>query len=136
MEKRARVAAVLCAFLLHAEMVAAQEQSYGEAEYLNSCSACHGIDGTGDGPLVDVLMKRPADLTALKKQNGGEFPYYQVFAVIDGRSTVASHGDREMPVWGRQFLENDSRTYGPIGGEAVAQERIHALTEYIATLQK
>lgn len=136
MEKRWRVAAVLCAFLLHAGMVAAQEQSYGEAEYLNSCAACHGFHGRGDGPLAEVLMRRPADLTVLKKKNGGEFPYYQVFAVIDGRSIVASHGAREMPVWGRQFLEDDAKTYGQIGGEALTQERVHALTEYIATLQR
>jgi mono/diheme cytochrome c family protein len=136
MDKRWTLAAVLCAFTLHAGIVTAQEQSYGEAEYLNSCAACHGFYGTGDGPLVEVLMKRPADLTALRKKNGGEFPYYQIFAVIDGRSIVASHGPREMPVWGQQFLEDDAKTFGPIGGEAVTQERIHALTEYIATLQR
>lgn len=116
--------------------ITAQEQSYGEAEYLNSCAACHGFYGAGDGPLTEVLLKRPADLTALSKKNGGEFRYYQIFAVIDGRCIVASHGPREMPVWGRQFLEDDAKTYGPIGGEAATQERVHALTEYIATLQR
>ncbi|TIP52960.1 MAG: cytochrome c, partial [Mesorhizobium sp.] len=40
----------------------AQEMSYGEAEYLNSCAVCHGLHGKGDGPLGNVLLKRPADL--------------------------------------------------------------------------
>jgi mono/diheme cytochrome c family protein len=113
----------------------AQEMSYGEAEYLNSCAVCHGPDGKGDGPLGDVLMKRPADLTQLSEKNGGVFPYPRVFATIDGRFAVPSHGDREMPVWGRQFLEEDAKTYGPSGGEVVSTERIHNLAGYIETLQ-
>ena len=49
-------------------------------------------------------MKRPADLTRLAEKNDGRFPYSRVFAVIDGRYLVPAHGEREMPVWGRQFL--------------------------------
>jgi mono/diheme cytochrome c family protein len=115
---------------------AAQEMSYGEAEYLNSCAACHGAHGKGDGPLGDELLKRPADLTHLAERNGGTFPYRRVFAVIDGRYIVPGHGDREMPVWGRQFLEEDARIYGPSGGEIVTTERIHNLAGYIQSLQR
>jgi mono/diheme cytochrome c family protein len=115
---------------------AAQEMSYGEAEYLNSCAVCHGVDAEGDGPLTEVLMKRPADLTRLAERNGGRFPYQRVFAVIDGRFDVSSHGEREMPVWGRQFLEEDAKLYGPSGGEIVTTERIHNLTGYIESLQR
>ena len=113
----------------------AQEMSYGEAEYLNSCAVCHGVGGRGDGPLGDLLLKHPADLTQLSERNGGRFPYSRVFATIDGRYGIPSHGDREMPVWGRQFLEEDAKTYGPSGGEVVTTERIHNLTGYIETLQ-
>jgi mono/diheme cytochrome c family protein len=110
--------------------------SYGKAEYLNSCAVCHGVDAEGDGPLTEVLMKRPADLTRLAERNGGRFPYQRVFAVIDGRFDVSSHGEREMPVWGRQFLEEDSKLYGPAGGEIVATDRIYNLTNYIESLQR
>ncbi|TIT17872.1 MAG: cytochrome c [Mesorhizobium sp.] len=113
----------------------AQEMSYGEAEYLNSCAVCHGLHGKGDGPLGNVLLKRPADLTRLSERNGGSFPYSRVFATIDGRFALPSHGDREMPVWGRQFLEEDAKLYGPSGGEVVTTERIHNLAGYIETLQ-
>lgn len=114
----------------------AQEMSYGQAEYLNSCAVCHGPDGKGDGPLGDELVKRPTDLTRLSEKNGGEFPYWRVFAVIDGRYVVPSHGERDMPVWGRQFLDDDARLYGPNGGEVVTTERIHNLAGYVQSLQR
>jgi mono/diheme cytochrome c family protein len=114
----------------------AEEMSYGEAEYLNSCAVCHGFEGKGDGPLADELMKRPADLTRISQRNGGTFPYARVFAVIDGRYVVPGHGEREMPVWGRQFLVDDTDLYGPAGGEIVTTERIHQLTGYVQSLQR
>ena len=83
-----------------------------------------------------MLMKRPADLTRLEKENGGEFPYWRVFAVIDGRYMVPEHGEREMPVWGRQFLQEDAKVYGPKGGEIVTTERIHELAGYVQSLQR
>jgi hypothetical protein len=49
---------------------------------------------------------------------------------------MPSHGDREMPVWGRQFLEQDVKVYGPSGGEIVTTERIHNLAGYLETLQQ
>ena len=118
------------------DAAAAQDKSYGEAEYLNSCAVCHGLEGKGDGPLGDVLVKRPADLTRLSKQNGGDFPYSRVFAVIDGRYVLPEHGEREMPVWGRQFLEEDAKLYGPSGGEIVTTDRIHNLAGYVELLQR
>ena len=53
-----------------------------------------------------------------------------------GVFTIPSHGEREMPVWGRQFLEEDQKEFGAVGGEAVTEERIHQLTEYVQSLQK
>lgn len=41
-----------------------------------------------------------------------------------------------MPVWGRQFLEDDVNLYGPSGGEIVTTERIHELTGYVQSLQR
>lgn len=116
--------------------VAAQQMSYGESEFINSCAVCHGRSGKGDGPLAGELRKAPTDLTRLAERNDDEFPYWLVFAVIDGRHIVPGHGEREMPVWGREFLDSDQRAYGATGGEAVTQERIHQLAEYIQTLQR
>ncbi len=130
--------ATAAAFLLAASQGdgLAQEMSYGEAEYLNSCAVCHGQTGKGDGPLTEELMKRPADLTRLAERNGGSFPYWRVLAVIDGRYVVPGHGEREMPVWGRQFIEEDQELYGPKGGEIVTDERIQQLATYVLSLQR
>ncbi len=114
----------------------AQEMGYGEAEFRDSCAVCHGVEGKGDGPLSDELQTPPTDLTRLAEKNGGEFPYYLVFAVIDGRSIVRVHGERDMPVWGRQFIDDDVKVYGPNGGEIVTTERIHELAGYVQSLQR
>lgn len=130
------VLAVLFIGLTVVGAAAGERMSYGEAEYLNSCAVCHGIEGKGDGPLGEMLVKRPADLTSISKRNGGRFPYARVIAVIDGRYDVLGHGNREMPVWGRQFLEDDQRLYGPAGGEIVTTERINELAGYVQSLQR
>src|SRR5690606_5378083 len=104
-----------------------EEKSYGEVEYLNLCAMCHGESGIGDGPLANDLYKHPADLTRLSARNGGEFPYWLVFATIDGRHAADQRDYRDMPIWAERFLEDDTRKYGPKGGEAVTTERIHQL---------
>jgi mono/diheme cytochrome c family protein len=127
----------LSGLVLQAGAACCEEQmSYGETEYLNSCAPCHGLRGKGDGVLASSLNKKPADLTVLAQRNGGEFPYSRVFAIIDGRYVVPGHGDREMPIWGRQFVEQDTKMYGPKSGEMLAQERIRELTEYVSSLQR
>lgn len=131
-----RVVATVAVLALTQSHGLAQEMSYGETEYLNSCAVCHGRNGKGHGPLAADLVKQPADLTRLSERNGGEFPYNRIFAIIDGRYVVPGHGDREMPVWGRQFLEQDTKMYGPSGGEILTTERIHELTGYVQSLQR
>ncbi len=82
----------------------AQDIAEGKMQYQSSCAACHGIEAKGDGPVSKELKTRPADLTILAKNNNGVFPYETVYQIIDGRnSTIASHGTREMPVWGYRF---------------------------------
>lgn len=131
-------AAALILALTHGAAVAQEEQEagYGEAEYFNSCAACHGLEGRGDGALAGELRVPPSDLTRLSEQNGGAFPFWRVYAVIDGRHVVPGHGDRDMPVWGRQFLEFDTEEFGPKGGEIITSERINELARYIESLQR
>ena len=82
----------------------AQDNDVGKTEYQSSCAACHGIDAKGNGPVSKELKTHPTDLTVLAKNNNGVFPYNMVYEMIDGRnSTIASHGTREMPIWGYRF---------------------------------
>jgi mono/diheme cytochrome c family protein len=79
----------------------AQRVDPGEIEFLSSCAPCHGAEGKGNGPMGAALKAIPPDLTVLAKNNGGVFPFSNVYEVIDGRKAVAAHGTREMPAWGR-----------------------------------
>ena len=82
----------------------AQNIDVGKTQYQSSCASCHGIGGKGDGRVSKELKTPPAYLTVLAKDNNGVFPYDMVYQMIDGRNTsVASHGTREMPVWGYRF---------------------------------
>lgn len=131
------VLTTVCALLLAQAQGAAEERrSDGKAEYFNSCAVCHGRDGRGHGPMAAQLVKPPADLTRIRERNGGTFPYSRVFAIIDGRYMVPGHGDREMPIWGRRFTEQNVKTFGEKGGEIVATERVHELAGYIESLQR
>jgi mono/diheme cytochrome c family protein len=102
---------VLGAVLTFAVSASAQDQDrdMGKIEYQSNCASCHGIDAKGDGPVSGELKKRPPDLTVLAKKNGGVFPLNFVYRIIDGRDEIASHGSREMPVWGyRSSRQNTS----------------------------
>jgi len=104
-------------------------------EYRNSCAVCHGEDGRGDGNLVNFLNVKPTDLTKLTDNNHGEYPFLKVFQVVDGRSMVSGHGTRDMPVWGKRYVEEMGETYGPYGGEAAVRARILDLVYYIQSIQ-
>jgi mono/diheme cytochrome c family protein len=67
------------------------------------CVSCHGVNAKGDGPAAMALKKVPADLTTIAKRNGGRFSVSDVEGVIMGTSVMASHGSRDMPIWGPVF---------------------------------
>jgi hypothetical protein len=127
----------------------AEDSDVGKIEYSSACSACHGADGKGSGPLAAELKTKPADLTALAKKNGGVFPLSAVYAVVDGRTPIGSHGTREMPIWGQRFAPSpfssnqtfipkptDSpvlMTYDP---EIIIRLRILAVIDYLSRIQQ
>ena len=75
----------------------------GVDTYKAYCGVCHGPQAKGDGPAASALKKVPADLTTIAKRNGGQFSSPSVEAVIMGTEVMASHGSREMPIWGPIF---------------------------------
>lgn len=118
----------------------AQGMSLGEFEYRNSCIACHGPAGAGDGPIARYLVTDSLpSLAMLKKNNGGVFPVRRVYAMIDGTDDVAVHGGRDMPVWGERYRaridESDNPDFSPKDIDDYATTRILALIEYLSTLQ-
>ena len=125
--------------LMAAPVAHAQPSDIGKAEFNNSCAVCHGPDGKGNGPLAGMLTQKVADLTTLKKNNKGVFPFNQVYETIDGSKTVKGHGTREMPAWGQIYDEKAPDMTGPFAGKAdyrsFVRGRILALIGYIDTLQ-
>jgi mono/diheme cytochrome c family protein len=93
------------------------------------CASCHGVNGTGSGPLAGQLRRSPPDLTRYAVRNGGVFPVERVRRIIDGRD-VGVHGDRSMPVWGDVF-KRESRA-----GDDTAAARIEALVTFLRSIQE
>ena len=118
----------------------AQEQ-IGKQEFDQRCAVCHGADGRGDGPMAESFTTMPANLTVLSKNNGGVYPFSQVYEAIDGRRKIAAHGTSQMPLWGRYFMDT-VRQEGmqdptPLEEQEskIVQGRILSLVYYLYTLQ-
>jgi mono/diheme cytochrome c family protein len=93
------------------------------------CAACHGLDAKGDGPIAPSLKAKVADLTVLAKNNGGQFPSARVRKTITGEDVLASHGSREMPIWGPIFHQIESdQDFGNV--------RVQNLLKYLESIQQ
>ena len=103
----------------------------GEETFATHCASCHGPQGEGDGPAAGAMGVTVPNLRTLSERNGGEFPAEAVASYIDGRSLPASHGDREMPVWGPVF----DTTAQLIRGAEAAPQRIEAVVNFLRKLQ-
>ena len=126
---RSTLVAAFAALVL-ASAVSAAESDMGARLYLNHCSACHGDDGEGGGPVASSLRVTIPNLRSLAQRNGGVFPAESVTAYVDGRELKAAHGDRVMPIWGDVFR-------GPEQGTAqrTVRRRIAAVVDFISMLQ-
>ena len=126
--------AVACVALLclYAQPGMAQEDEItagGRFQYQSHCAGCHGVNGIGDGRMAGELLSQPTDLTQLAKHNDGQFPFWKVYRIIDGREEVVSHGSRAMPIWGVWFQVTE-------GSELRATGRIFELVHYLKSIQE
>lgn len=109
-----------------------QKMLTGKGLYLRYCSACHGIDGRGDGTVAPYLKPKPTNLTLLAKNNDGNFPLSRILDVVDGTTAVRAHGESAMPVWGEVFLPNPK---APVEQQIDARGRLLLITEYLRSIQ-
>ena len=116
---------------------------FGKREFQNSCADCHGMDAKGNGVLAANLKVAPPDLTLLSKNNGGVFPVERIFAVIDGRTQIESHGSRDMPIWGTRYAVNAAEHFMSVPNvgvppnlEAYIRTRILNLINYLRRIQQ
>jgi len=124
------VSGVVLLFLISVGIeIAAAEAKQGRQLYMQY----RGKDGRGSGSVSPYLKIAVPDLTVLKRNNKGIYPLDDVMATIDGRRTVRSHGDRDMPVWGEIFLKETER--GKYS-ELTSLLKAKVIAEYVATLQR
>jgi len=103
----------------------------GREEFQESCAACHGADASGRGELANKLMKRPKDLTMIAEENGGTFPFWRVFDIIAGDTTVEGHDMSQMPLFSQRMRGQESAGIFP-----PAPLRVLALTHYLENIQE
>jgi hypothetical protein len=117
--------------------LAQQEEiaAVGHREFRHACAVCHGLGGKGESIMttLNLLTVRPADLTQLSKRHQGQFPFWKVYRIIDGREEVKGHGTRDMPIWGEVFIQQEG---GKPVDESRAIGRILALVYYIQSIQE
>jgi mono/diheme cytochrome c family protein len=114
---------------------AAMAETPGQADYERYCASCHGLEGTGHGPMRAVLTLPPTDLSALSAVNGGTFPLERVVKRIDGRDPLVAHGS-PMPVYGTLFDYGKSVTLEmPSGEKIMTTQPVADLVAYIKGLQ-
>jgi mono/diheme cytochrome c family protein len=101
----------------------------GRTLFVTYCATCHGTSGHGDGPLAERFRVRPADLTLLAAQPGGNFIAARMQRIIDGRD-VNGHGNGDMPVWGDAFRRREGLD------EDAIRARIEAIVRYLESIQQ
>ena len=97
------------------------------------CAGCHGERGDGDGVNKPYLDRSPADLTALSREHGGEFPYQEFYEAVAGTEAAG----RDMPCFATVYEEaaREDHLDVPYEQEKYLETRLAALADYVARLQ-
>ena len=107
----------------------AAQSARGKVHFMKYCSSCHGEDGRG--LTIDTLNQQPADLTQISKSyRTSKFPILEIAHMIDGRQMPNAHGDRQMPVWGEVFSEQEHLDEDQIKG------KLAEIISYLMILQE
>jgi mono/diheme cytochrome c family protein len=103
----------------------------GASIFRNSCAACHGLDGRGNGPASKALKGGVPDLTRLSQRNDGAFPAIHVQTIIMfGRDDLLpAHGSKQMPIWGPIFHEIEF-------DQDLGHVRLENVTKYLESIQR
>lgn len=120
--------------LLGAAPLQADPVDDGRQLYRAYCVTCHGMEGSGDGPMTQVLTIAPPDLSRLSVDNDGVFPVSRVVARIDGRMPILGHGG-PMPVFGDLFDGEAGALDSETGAPILTSRAMVAVVAYLETLQ-
>lgn len=118
-----------------ADVIKKAEQK-GKVEFNDSCSLCHGKNAKGNGVFSEMLTIPTADLTQLRKNNDGKFPYKELYSIIDGRNSIKPHGPRQMPIWGDRYQSITWFSINKKYSETLARGRVFELLLYLESIQE
>jgi len=104
----------------------------GRDLYMRFCASCHGVTGSGDGPVGQGLAVMVPDLTTLSRRSGGQMNAAKLREIIDGRAVVIAHGMRTMPVWGYEFWVEEG---ADVEAEAAVRTIVDQLIAYLRSIQ-
>ena len=113
----------------------AQDAAAGRALFQTHCATCHGVGARGDGPMANMLLVRPPDLTTLTQRYGGTYPITRIVMRIDGRDPLTSHGS-PMPVYGDFFEGWDVAVKAETGQPIMTSVPVVDLLVYLAGVQQ
>ncbi|MCG6885155.1 MAG: c-type cytochrome [Silicimonas sp.] len=125
---------VLLAVCLAGPVWAEGDPVAGEGVFQTFCSACHGTDAQGNGPMSGILTVEPPDLTALALSNDGVFPVFRVVRQIDGRDPMLAHGG-EMPLFGALFDFPDGSIASETGQPIITAQPIADVAAWLESVQ-
>ena len=133
--RRRAVSALIAASLLVAgtstgSAQQAQVLADGKEDFEEHCAACHGAQAKGDGPMAEILVVPPSDLTRIAGNNDGVFPFWRVYEIIRGQQAVKGHETFQMPLMERRLRRDEGKP-----GFRPAYIRILTLTHYVESLQ-
>jgi mono/diheme cytochrome c family protein len=120
---------------VHAGYLGDDPIALGGTAYRARCASCHGLEARGDGPVGAALRTAPPDLTFLAERHEGTFPRAYVIDVVTGRTAVAAHGSREMPVWSDRLDATEAS--GATAAAAIQSRRmVEAIAAYLESIQR
>lgn len=116
---------------------AAQEREVatgGKILFEDNCMVCRGSNAKGDGIMVTfgLLTSLPPGLTQLDNRNGGHFPFWKVYRLVDGREPTKGHGTQDMPLWGDEFRYEAGSS---LDAQTQVRGKILQLVYYLQSLQ-
>ncbi len=124
----------LLALALLATPAAAQDIDRGARLFVETCAVCHGAGLQGDGPMAELLVTAPPDLTRIAERYDGTFPRAGIAWKIDGRDPIVSHGG-DMPLFGFVFSEMSEILRSPGGQTVLTSPEVIDLVAYLESVQ-
>lgn len=114
---------------------AGANETAGAALYADHCAVCHGAGLRGDGPMADILLIPPPDLTRIAERYGGVFPRAGIARRIDGRDPILSHGG-DMPIFGAMFSPHSVVLRDDTGQSILISPEARDLLAYLEAQQE